>query len=98
MADYKIVGTDFYNYRGQKLAIIKGADIFDTHSRKIGTVRDNEVYDDRYNKIVMVRGEDIFDIHNVRIASLLEIKRNITNPPGNTIIAALWWFFIKEGN
>ncbi len=97
MADYKMIGNDFYDYRGQKLATVKGSDIYDAHSRKIGTIRDYEIYDDRYNKLAAMRGEDVFDVHNIRIISLEEIKRNITNPPSRPVMLALWWFFMRKG-
>jgi hypothetical protein len=97
MTDYKMVGNDFYDYRGQKLASVKGADIYDAHSRKIGTIRDYEIYDDRYNKVASMRGDDVFDEHNVRLTSLQEIKRQITNPPFGAVLVALWWFFIRPG-
>jgi hypothetical protein len=96
MADYKMVGNDFYDFRGQKIATIRGADVYDAHSRKVGTIRDYEVYDDRYNRVASMRGNDVFDIHNARIASLLEIKNMITNPPVQPVMVALWWFFIKD--
>lgn len=96
MTDYKMSGNDFYDYRGQKLAYVRGADIYDTHGRKIATIRDYEIYDDRYNKIANFRGDDVFDEHNTRVASISEIKRSITNPPGPAFCVALWWFFIKN--
>jgi sporulation protein YlmC with PRC-barrel domain len=91
-----MVGNDFYDFRGQKLATLRGSDVYDAHSRKVGTIRDYEIYDDRYNRVASMRGNDVFDIHNVRIASLLDIKNMIQNPPTQPVMVALWWFFIKN--
>jgi hypothetical protein len=97
MTDYKMVGSDLFDFRGQKIAIVRGPDVYDAHSRKVGTIRDYEIFDDRYNRVCSMRGDDVFDIHNVRMASLLEIKRMVDNPPTQPVLVALWWFFIRKG-
>lgn len=96
MMNYKMIGNDLYDYRSQKIAVVKGADIYDTHSRKVGCVKDNDVFNDRYQKLVSLRGMDIFDEHNSRIGSLHEIKRQVEGMVGNTVLLALWYFFIKD--
>lgn len=96
MADYKMIGNDFFDYRSQKLATVKGSDVYNTHSRKVAIVKDYEIYDDRYNKVAALRGYDVFDPHNIRIISVEEIKRRIDNPPSAPIMVALWWFFIRQ--
>ena len=94
--NYKLIGYDLYDYRSQKIAIVKGTDIYNTHSQKVGTYRNNDVFDDRYQRMCSVRGDDIFDEHNTRIGSLNEIKRQVDGAQANMLLAALWWFFIKE--
>ena len=96
MTDYKMVGNDLYDYRSVKIGTVKGADVFNERTQKVGTIRDYEVFDDRYTKLCLMRGDDIFDEHNVRMISVSEIKRMITNPPINMACVALWWFFIKK--
>lgn len=96
MTDYKMIGSDLYDYRSQKLATVKGMDVYNTRSQKVATIRDYEVYDDRYRKICSLRGEDVFDEHYVRVTSLSEIKKQINGNASSMIMVALWWFFIKK--
>jgi sporulation protein YlmC with PRC-barrel domain len=96
MTDYKMVGNDFYDFRGQKVATLRGTDLYDAHGRKVSTIKDYEIYDDRYNRVASMRGDDVFDTHNTRVASLLDIKRMIDNPPTQPVMVAFWWFFIKD--
>lgn len=95
MASYKMIGNDMFDYRSQKIAILKGNDIYNTRSQKVGIYKDNDVYDDRYRKLISVRGYDIFDEHNTRIGSLHDIKREIEGNINNTALVALWYFFIR---
>jgi hypothetical protein len=94
MADYKMKGSDLYDRSSNKLGTLRGNDIYDNHSNKIGVIKGTEIYDNRSNMIAKLRGSDIYDASSNKIGTLEQAKKSIEGAVGGASVAAFWVLFV----
>jgi hypothetical protein len=95
MASFKMKADDLFDSHNRKVATVRGHDVFDDHNRKVATVRGNEILDGCNHKVATVRGSDVFDAHNRKLTTLNDARKAIDGVAGGVTAAALWLFFIR---
>ena len=94
MVDFRMRGSELFDYSNHRIATVKGNEIFDDHQRLVATIRENAIFDEHNHRMATVRGNDVFDKLKKRIAYVDEISRVIADSMGGVCVVALWMLFV----
>jgi hypothetical protein len=92
---FKLRGAELLDSHNRRIAITRGEDIYDANNRRIATIRGNFLFDSDNRKMMTVRGANIYDAANMRVASLLEAQKSIPGALAGMRTVALWYCFIR---
>ncbi|MCX6137087.1 MAG: hypothetical protein NTV54_06295 [Ignavibacteriales bacterium] len=96
MVDFRMRGSDLFDYCNHRLATVKGNDIFDEHERLVASIHENTILDEHRRRMATVHGNDVLDISKNRIASVDEIRHIIRDSMGGVCVIALWMLFVRK--
>ena len=95
MVDFRMRGSDLFDYSNHRVARVKGNEIYDAQNNLVATIREDTILDGHNRKLASVRGKDVLDKSKKRIASVDEISRAIADSMGGVCIIALWLLFVR---
>ena len=96
MVEFRMRGSDLFDYSNHRVARVRGNEIFDSQDRLVATIHEDTILDEHNQKIASVRGKDVLDTSKKRIASVDEISRAIADSMGGVSIIALWLLFVRN--
>ena len=92
---YTMNGSRLCNAPNQRIAYLRGKEIYDDNNQKIAAMRGNDLYDSDGRIMMTIRDEYIYDAKNIRVGHLSDVKKSIKVRGEGNLSAALWYCFIR---